>query len=70
MHARVLTNTTYAPPFYGHARAQNFCGLVERGMVAPEEYERFIAGQEMLSGQGRYFYSITGYVYVGWRRAT
>lgn len=69
VHARVLTNTSYAPLSYGHARAQDFRGLVERGMVAPEDYERFIGDQEMLDAQGAYFYSITGYVYVG-RRAT
>jgi len=43
-----LTNTSYAPLSYGHARAQDFRGLVDRGMVAPEDYERFIGDQEML----------------------
>jgi SAM-dependent methyltransferase len=69
VHARVLINTSYAPLSYGRARAQDFRGLVERGMVAPEDYERFIGDQEMLDAQGAYFYSVTGYVYVG-RRAT
>lgn len=42
--------------------------LVERGAVTSEDYRRFIADQELLNSQDRYFYSITGYVYVG-RRA-
>jgi SAM-dependent methyltransferase len=68
VYARVLTNTTYASPYFGHARAQDFHNLVERGVVTSEDHRRFIADQELLSSQGRYFYSITGYVYVG-RRA-
>jgi SAM-dependent methyltransferase len=69
VYARVLTNTTYAPAYFGHARAQDFHSLVERGLVTSEDYRRLIADQELLSSQGRYFYSITGYVYVG-RRVT
>jgi SAM-dependent methyltransferase len=67
VHARVLLNTTYAPPFYGHARAQDFRALVERGVVDADEYARFIADLEALEKQGRYFYSVTGYAYVGER---
>lgn len=69
IHARVLTNTAYAPSSYGHARTHDFRSLVERGMVAADDYERFIADQEALNAQGSYFYSLTGYVYVG-RRTT
>lgn len=66
-HAHVLRNTTYAAPFFGHARAQDFRALVKRGMVPPEDYARFLADQEALSHQGRYFYSVTAYAYVGQR---
>jgi SAM-dependent methyltransferase len=69
LHARVLTNTIYASPWYGHARAQDFRALVKRDLATADDYERFIAEQEALSAQGRYFYSITGFAYVGQSRA-
>jgi ubiquinone/menaquinone biosynthesis C-methylase UbiE len=69
LHARVLTNTTYASPWYGHARAQDFRSLVKRDLATERGYQRFIAEQEALSAEGRYFYSITGFAYVGRRRA-
>jgi hypothetical protein len=69
VHAHVLTNTTYASPFFGQARAHDFRALVKRGMVAAEDYDRFLADQEALSQPGRFFYSITGYAYVGRRLA-
>lgn len=65
VHGRALINTTYASPWYGHARAQDFRALVKHDLAAAADYERFIAEQESLSAQGRYFYSITGFVYVG-----
>lgn len=65
MHARLLINTVYAPPWYGHARAQDFRGLVKRGLASSEDYDRFVAEQEDLNEQGRYFYSICGFAYVG-----
>ncbi|MDQ7793610.1 MAG: methyltransferase domain-containing protein [bacterium] len=65
VHARVLTSTAWAPSSYGHARARDLDGLVRRGMVDPGDYRQFIADQEALSARGAYFYSITGYVYVG-----
>jgi SAM-dependent methyltransferase len=69
LHARVLTNTIYAPPWYGHGRAQDFQGLVKRGLATTEDYQRFIAEQEALNARGRYFYSIIGFAYVGRLRA-
>lgn len=68
VHARVLTNTTYLAPWYGHEMAASMRALVRRGLAAAEEYARFLAGLERLAREGRYFYSITGYVYVGRRR--
>lgn len=52
-------------PWYGYARAHDFSFLVEKRVVSPEDYRRFIGGLENLQEQGRYFYSITGYAYVG-----
>jgi SAM-dependent methyltransferase len=66
-HARVLINTTYAPPWYGHARARDFSALVGRGVVPASDYARFIADLEALENEGRYFYGITGFAYVGRR---
>jgi hypothetical protein len=40
---------------------------VEHGIVDGDEYARFIADLEALEQQGRYFYSLTGYAYVGQR---
>ena len=66
--ARVLTNTVYAPPWYGHAAAQAIAGLARHGLATREECERFAAEQAELARAGKYFYSITGYAYVGRRR--
>jgi SAM-dependent methyltransferase len=66
-HARVLVNTTYAAPWFGHANAQAFQALVRRGLAVPEDVAEFTQEQAALDGQGRYFYSITGYAFVGRR---
>lgn len=68
IHARVLTNTRYAAPWFGHANAQAFRGLVKRGLAAARDYGRFERDQLRLDREGRYFYSIVGYAYVGRRR--
>jgi hypothetical protein len=68
VHARVLTNTAYEPPWFGHENAQGFRGLARRGLAAAEDVERFERDQRALHADGRYFYAITGFAYVG-RRA-
>ena len=68
VHARVLVNTTFAAPWFGHANAQAFHALARRGLAAPDDVAGFTREQAALDGQGRYFYSITGYAFVG-RRA-
>jgi SAM-dependent methyltransferase len=68
VYARVLTNTSYAAPWYGYARAQDFRTLVDRGLASSDDYLRFCADNEALNAEKRYFYSITGYAYVGRRR--
>ena len=65
IYVRVLTNTIYAPPWYGYARVQDFGRLIKRGLASEEEYRRVVADLEELSREGRYFYSITGYAYAG-----
>lgn len=69
VHARVLVNTTYAAPWYGHARIQDLARLVKRGLVRAEDHARVLADVEERGRQGRYFYAITGYAYVARRRA-
>jgi len=66
--ARVLTNTIYQEPWYGHERAKDFHSLVKRGLATAEDVALFTAEQESLAATGRYFYSITGYAFVSRRR--
>ncbi|MQA91860.1 MAG: hypothetical protein GEU90_16835 [Gemmatimonas sp.] len=69
VHARVLINTEYSAPWFGFANARAFRSLVERGLASAEDVEEFEREQEALRHQWRYFYSITGYAYVGRRSA-
>jgi hypothetical protein len=68
--ARVLINTEFAPPWYGHARLLELRHLVNEGLFDREECERLLAAQQALAAQASFFYSITGYAYLGKRRAT
>lgn len=68
VHARVMTNTVYAEPWYGHARVQDFARMVRKGLASAEDVARVVRDQEALAREGRYFYGITGYAYVGRRR--
>lgn len=65
IHARVLTNTIYAKPWYGYERAQDFQALIKAGLATTEQVSLFIKEQEKLAETGQYFYSITSYVFVG-----
>jgi SAM-dependent methyltransferase len=67
VHARVLTNTAYAPPGFGYENARAMGGLARRGLASPDDVERFLCEQEALHAAGRYVYSVTGFAYVGVR---
>jgi SAM-dependent methyltransferase len=67
--SRTLIETRFAPGTYGQERAHDFRELVEDGVVTAEECERFLAEQRKLDSEGRYFYALTGFAYVG-RRAS
>jgi SAM-dependent methyltransferase len=67
VRARTLTNTVFAAPWYGHARAQELHLLTTRALASVEDVSAFLDEQAALQAQGRYFYSITGMVYVGTR---
>ena len=69
VEARVMVNTEYAEPWYGHARAEDFKALVRRGLASEEDCSRFLREQEEFSDRDKYFYSITGFAYVGRRCA-
>lgn len=65
VHARVLTNTTYAASSYGHARIADLALLAQRGLIAQADYERLLRQVEELAADDSYFYSSTCYAYVG-----
>ena len=65
--ARLLMNTVFAAPWYGHARAQDLRSLLKRALVSAEDVGGFLEEQATLNAEGRYFYSITGMAYVGTR---
>ena len=68
VHARVMANTTYAAPWYGHARVQDFGRMVRKGLASAEDYAGVVRDLEAQERDGRYFYGITGYAYVGRKR--
>ena len=65
VHAHTLIETAFAPGSYGHERARDFVDLVLDGVVSEADYRRFLDEQGTLDAQGRYFYCITGFAYVG-----
>ena len=69
VHTRMLTNTAYEAPWFGYENARAFRSLVKRGLAAAEDVARFEREQAELHAQGRYFYGITGFAYVGSRKA-
>jgi SAM-dependent methyltransferase len=69
VHARVLTNTAFAEPWFGHTNALAMAGLVKRGLASAADYEDFLQDQATLHAESRYFYGITGFAYVAYRNA-
>jgi SAM-dependent methyltransferase len=65
--ARVLTNTVFDAPFLGYENAHAMRSLAKRGLVEASDVDDFLREQQQLHEQGRYFYSITGFAYVGSR---
>ena len=60
-----LTNTVYAPGWYGYEQVQAFGALARRGLISADDYARFQADITAQASRNEYFYSITLYVYVG-----
>ena len=60
-----LTNTEFAPGWYGYEQVQSFGALARRGLISSEDYGRFCDDVAAQAARGEYFYSLTLYVYVG-----
>jgi hypothetical protein len=69
LHARVLVNARWAVGSFGYENAQAMRALVRRGLATAGDHERFVHEQERLAADGRWFYAITGFAWVGRRRA-
>jgi ubiquinone/menaquinone biosynthesis C-methylase UbiE len=67
--ARVLINTEYAEPFFGHAFIAEAHVLAENGLLSKRDRDEILANVERLAELQAFFYSITCYVYVGRARA-
>ena len=63
-----LTNNTYAEPLYGWRQVKAFSALARRQIVSQEEYFKFVTDIERLVANNQYFYSVTMYAFVGYRR--
>ncbi len=62
------TSTTFEPGTYGWEHIHGMAALARHGVVAPDEYDRFLAGVEDQARAGTYFFSVTLCAFVG--RAT
>ena len=69
VRVRVMTNTEFAEPWHGYRMAHWFKGLVKRGQVSEGDYEGFMADLREIASNGKYFWSVNRYVYVGRRKA-
>ncbi len=69
VQVRVMTNTEFAEPWHGYRMAHWFKDLVKRGQVSEADYSAFLADLKELAANGRYFWSVNRYVYVGRRKA-
>jgi SAM-dependent methyltransferase len=67
VEARVLTNTAFDTPLFGYENAMAMRSLVRRGLADASDVDDFLREQQQLHEQGRYFYSITGFAFVGSR---
>lgn len=61
----LLTNTEFAPPWYGYQTIISFAALVRRGLISQPQYDAFLQAVQRLADRHEYFYSVTLYVYVG-----
>ena len=60
-----LTNTEFAPGWFGYEQVQSFSALARRGLIAQDDYTRFCEDVAAQAARGEFFYSLTLYLYVG-----
>jgi SAM-dependent methyltransferase len=65
IEAYTLTNTVFAPRWYGYEQVQAFGALARRALIAPDDYARLCDDLAAQAARGEYFYSVTLYTYVG-----
>jgi SAM-dependent methyltransferase len=65
METYTLTNTQFAPGWYGYEQVQAFGALAKRGLITFDDYVHFCDDLAALAARNEYFYSLTLYVYVG-----
>lgn len=60
-----LLETSYEPGKYGYDRMQEIAKLIDTGGITKEEYEKL--QDELIKGnqKGRYFFSLTSFIYYG-----
>lgn len=62
-----LIETEYEAGQYGYDRAFDLSELVERGGFNRDDYQQFLCELSESSERGEYFYSVTSFIYHGWR---
>lgn len=65
IHTYILTNTEYAPGFYGYERIKEMGLMVEYGIIDRFEYKAFCDNSSESVKKGEYFLSITMFIYSG-----
>lgn len=65
VYARVLINTKYAEHLFGYALISEIDTLVNLRLVSPDDRDELCEHVKSLAARNEFFYSITGYVYVG-----
>lgn len=65
MQAHVLLETEYSEGRYGYDRLRDVSSLIGSDQIRTSDYEGVLSEMERLQRQGKYFYSLTSYMYVG-----
>lgn len=65
IQAHVLLETEYSPGRYGYDRLRDMSSLIGSEQIRTADYEGVLSEMERLQQQGKYFYSLTSYIYLG-----
>lgn len=66
--ARTLTNTQFQANSFGYERIQDFSRLLQHGLILASDYQQLLTEVRKRVEAGRYFYSITCFVFVGLKK--